>query len=154
MHPEEQHPTSKHRAFKLSKRGPPTFFHSDINLVLGNALAHPFEKKTVLVVTVELIWLLFFNILSFNFIQTPNKSLRFRKFRRRNVHHGQSCAAFFGWCALSKVSTFLFLQLFVPNNSAFAQPIFVEHTSCSNVVNSKVGKQKEACDIIIHSSWR
>ena len=85
-------------------------------------------------------------------------TLRFRKFRRSNVHrsvvvqsnHCQSCTAFFGWCALSRVSTFLFLRLFVPNNSAFAQPIFVEHTCCSNVVNSKV----KACDIIIHNSWR
>ena len=43
-------------------------------------------SKHVLGVTVELIWLLFLNILSFNFLQTPNKSLRFRKFRRSNVH--------------------------------------------------------------------
>ena len=34
-----------------------------------------------------------------------------------------------------------FLQLFVPNDSVFASPIFVEHTTCSNVFNSKVGKQ-------------
>ena len=41
------------------------------------------SKKThVLVVTGELIWLLFLNILSFNYVQTTNKSLRFRKFRR------------------------------------------------------------------------
>ena len=112
----------------LSKREPPPFFHSDTNLVLGNALVHPFEKNPVLVVTVELVWLLFLNRFFFNFIQTPNKSLRFRKFRRNNVHrpvvietnHCQSCTAFFAWCALSKVSAFLFLRLFVPNNSPFA----------------------------------
>ena len=50
----------------------------------------------------ELNWLLFLNILSFNFVQTPNKSLRVRKFRRSNVHrsdvvqtnHCQSCTTF------------------------------------------------------------
>ena len=60
------------------------------------------KENPVLVVTVELIWLLFLNMLSFNFIQTSNKSLRFRKFRRSNVHHSvvvqtnrcQSCSAF------------------------------------------------------------
>ena len=31
--------------------------------------------KHILVVTVELIWLLLLNILSFNFVPTPNKSL-------------------------------------------------------------------------------
>ena len=36
----------------------------------------PFFVKThVLVVTVELIWLLLLNILSFNFVPTPNKFL-------------------------------------------------------------------------------
>ena len=112
----------------LSKRGPPPFFHSDTNLALANALVHPFEKTPILVATVELIWLLLLNILSFNFLQTPNKSLRFRKFRRSNAHrsvavqtnHCQSWTAFFAWRALSKVSTFLFLRLFVPTNSAFA----------------------------------
>ena len=68
----------------LNKRGSPPYFHSDNNLVLGNALVHPFEKNPVQVVTVELIWLLFLKILSFNFLQTLSKSLRFR---RSNVHH-------------------------------------------------------------------
>ena len=71
----------------LNKRGSPPYFHSDNNLVLGNALVHPFEKNPVQVVTVELIWLLFLKILSFNFLQTLSKSLRFGKFRRSNVHH-------------------------------------------------------------------
>ena len=38
--------------------------------VLAHVLIH-----YVLVVTVELIWLLFLNILSFNFVPAPNKSL-------------------------------------------------------------------------------
>ena len=112
MHSEEQHPTSKIE--HLSKPGPIPFFHSDTNPVPGNALVHPFKKTTVLVVTVELIWLLFLNM--------PNKSLRFRKFRRSNVRHSvviqtnncQSCAAFFEWRALSKVSKFLFLGYLSP----------------------------------------
>ena len=61
----------------LNKRGSPPYFHSDNNLVFGNALVNP----------VELIWLLFLKILSFNFLQRLSKSLRFRKFRRSNVHH-------------------------------------------------------------------
>ena len=40
----------------------------------------------VLIVTVEFIWLLFLNILSFNFVITPNKSLRLTKLRR-TYHH-------------------------------------------------------------------
>ena len=45
------------------------------------------SKKThVLVVTVELIWLLPLIILSFNFAQTQNKSLRFIKCRKSYVH--------------------------------------------------------------------
>ena len=45
------------------------------------------KKNHVLVVAVELIWFLFLNILSFNFVQTPNQSLRFRRCRRNYVHH-------------------------------------------------------------------
>ena len=43
-----------------------------------------------------------------------------------------------------------FLLLFVRNDSAFAEPIFVEQTRCSNVVNSKMGKQTKRCEIFIH----
>ena len=78
---------------------------------LENFLVHFVEKSHVPVVTVKLIWLLFFDILFFNFNQTPNKSLRFRKFRRSYAHlsvvvqtnHCQICTAFFAWCALFKV---------------------------------------------------
>ena len=105
-----------------TKQGPPPFFHLDNNLVLGNVLVYPVEKNQVLVVTGELIWFLFLNILFFNFVQTPNKSLRFEKFRRSNVqrsaiaqtNHCQSCTAFFAWCVLSKVSTFLFFAAVSP----------------------------------------
>ena len=54
--------------------------------VLGDDQVHSVEKTHVLVVTVELIWMLFLNILSSNFIQTPNKSRKFRRFRTIYVH--------------------------------------------------------------------
>ena len=34
-----------------------------------------------------------------------------------------------------------FLQLFAPVDNVFAETIFVEHTSCLNVANSRMGKQ-------------
>ena len=67
-HPEEQHPP-------FSQKGPLPFFHLDASPVLGHVLIYSVDKTHVLVVTVELIWLLFLNMLSFNFISAPNKSL-------------------------------------------------------------------------------
>ena len=51
-----------------NKRLPPQFFLSDTNPVFGQALIHYFEFSGC---TVERIWLLLFNILSFNFVPTP-----------------------------------------------------------------------------------
>ena len=68
MHPTEQQ-------LPLKKRVSPPFFHSDTNPVFSHVLIHSFDKTHVLVVTVELIWLLLLNILSFNFVPTSNKSL-------------------------------------------------------------------------------
>ena len=83
-----QHPgILKNNIDHLSKRGPPLFFLQDTNLVTENVLVHSIEKKHVLVVTGELIWLLFCNILFFNYVQTMNKSLRFRKFRRSYTYN-------------------------------------------------------------------
>ena len=116
-----QHPRIlKNNVNHLSKRDQPPFFHSDTNLVLRNVLVHPVEKSQVQVETVELIWLLFLNILSLNFAQTLSKSPRSKKFRRKNVHrsvvvqtnHCQSCTTFFALCVLFKVATFLFLAVF------------------------------------------
>ena len=58
-----------------NKRVPPPFFHLHNNPVSGYVLIHSFDKTHVLVVTVELIWLLLLNILSFNFVPTSNKFL-------------------------------------------------------------------------------
>ena len=66
---------------------------------------------------------MFLNILSFNFVQTPNKSLRLRRFRRSYANCPVvvpitvkiALLILLDVCALFKVATFLFLQLFVPN---------------------------------------
>ena len=100
--------------------------------ILGHVLVHSVDKAHVLVVTVELIWLLFLNISFFNFVPTPNKSLRFTSSRRSYVNrtaivltkHCQSyifCQSyFFAWCALFKVATFLFFAAVCSQWCAFA----------------------------------
>ena len=72
--------------YHSNKWGPPLFLHLDTNPVIGHALVHSVDKTHVLDVTVDLIWLLFLNILSFNFVATPRKSLRFTRFIRSYVN--------------------------------------------------------------------
>ena len=60
----------KNKVNHSSKQGPPPFFHSDTNPVLGNVLVHSVKKKHILVVTVQLAWFLFLNILFSNFFQS------------------------------------------------------------------------------------
>ena len=105
------------------------FLHLDTNPVICRALVHSVNKTHVLVVTVDLIWLLFLNIISFfNFVATPIKSLRFTRFIRSNAnrpavvltHHCQSYTAFLLDVRCSKFPCSIFLQFFVPNDSAFA----------------------------------
>ena len=62
------------------------FFYSYTKPAPGWVLVHFTDKTHVLVVTLNLIWLLFLNILSLNLVQTPNKSLRFKRFRRSYVN--------------------------------------------------------------------
>ena len=52
-------------------------FDQYISPVLGNGLVHSIDKTYILAVTAELIRLFFLNMLSFNFVQTPKKSLKF-----------------------------------------------------------------------------
>ena len=120
-----QHPrVLKNNIDHLRPQGPPAFFYLDTNPVRRDLLLDSAEKNHALVVTVELIWLLFLNILFSNFIQTPNKSFRFKKFRRSYAHrsvvvktnHCRIWTASFAWRALFKVATFLFLRLIVPND--------------------------------------
>ena len=67
--------TLQNNNYRSNKRLPPPFFHSDTNPVFGHVLILFFDKTHVLVVTVESIWLLLLNILSFNFVPTSNKFL-------------------------------------------------------------------------------
>ena len=67
--------TIKNNIYYSSKRVPPPFFHSDTNPVFRHVLIHSFDKTHVLVVTMGLIWFLLLNILSYNFVSTPNKFL-------------------------------------------------------------------------------
>ena len=68
----------QHRPFKQAGTTTILFFHLDNNPVLDHVLVHFVDKTHVLVATVELIWFLLFTIVSFNFVTTPNKSLRLR----------------------------------------------------------------------------
>ena len=76
----------KNNIYHSNKQGPPPFFYSDINPLLVHVLIHCVGETHVLVVTVELIWLFFLNILSFNFVPTPKISLRLTRFRRSIVN--------------------------------------------------------------------
>ena len=55
--------TLKSNIYHSSKREPPPFFHLDTSPVISHVLIHSVDKTHILVVTVELIWLLFLNIL-------------------------------------------------------------------------------------------
>ena len=120
--------TLKNNTYHSNKQGPPLFLHLDTNPVIGHALVHSVDKTNVLDVTVDLIWLLFLNILSFNFVATPRKSLRFTRFIRSYVNrpavvltnHCQSYTAFLLDVRCSKLPCSIFLQWFVPSDSAFA----------------------------------
>ena len=74
--------TLKNNIYHSNKWGPPLFFHLDTNPVIGHALVHSVDKTHALAETVDLIWLLFLNIHSFNFIAASRKSLRFTRFIR------------------------------------------------------------------------
>ena len=115
--------TMKNNICHLNKYGLPLFLDLDSNPVIGHALVQSVDKTHVLDVTVDLIWLLFFNILSFNIVATPRKSLRFTRFIRGYVNrsaivltnHCQSYTTFLLDAPCSKLSCSIFLQLFVPN---------------------------------------
>ena len=79
MHHEEQH-------LPFKQTGPPPFFSFGYHSVLDHVLIHSVDKTHVLVVTVDVIWLLFLNILLFNFVPTPNKFLRLTTFRKSYVN--------------------------------------------------------------------
>ena len=78
--------TLRNNIYHSDKQGTPSFFHPDTNPVTAHALFHFVDKTHILVVTVEVIWLLFLNSLSFNFVLTTRKSLRFTRFRGSYVN--------------------------------------------------------------------
>ena len=67
--------TPKSNIYHSTKWVQPPFFHSYTNPVFGHILINYFDKTHALAGTVELIWLLLLNILSFNFAPAPNKFL-------------------------------------------------------------------------------
>ena len=67
--------TPKSNIYHSNKWVQPPFFHSYTNPVFGHILINYFEKTHVLSGTVELIWLLLLNIISFNLAPVPNKFL-------------------------------------------------------------------------------
>ena len=107
--------TLDNKIYHSNKQGPPPFFHLDTNSVPGQVLPHSVDKTHVLVVKMELIWLLFLNILPFNFVPTLNKSLRLSRFRRSCVSHNAvvliKITRLLCLMCAAKVATFLFLQL-------------------------------------------
>ena len=79
MHPKEQH-------LPFKQTGTTTMFSFGYQSCTWPR-SNPFCWQThVLFVTVELIWLLFLNILSFNFVPTPSKCLRLKRFRKSYVN--------------------------------------------------------------------
>ena len=94
----------KNNIYHSNKWRPSPFFHSDTNPVLGHFIVY-----------CGIDWLLFLNILSFNFVQTPNKSLK-----PPCCCSNQSYTAFLLDVRWSKWLRSLFFQLFVPNNNAVA----------------------------------
>ena len=78
--------TLKNNIYHSNKWGLLQFLHLDISPVNGHNLVHSVDKTHVLIVTVNLIWLLFLNILSFNFVAAPRKFLRFTRFIRSYVN--------------------------------------------------------------------
>ena len=112
----------KSNIYHSNKWWPPPFLHLDTSPVNGHALVHSVDKTHVLDVTVDLIWLLFLNILSFNFVTTPRKSLRFTRFIRSYVNrpavvltnHCQSYTAFLLDVRCSKLPCSIFYSCLFP----------------------------------------
>ena len=104
----------------------------------------------------EFYLLLFLHILSFNFVTTPRKSLRFTRFIRSYVNrpavvltnHCQSYTAFLLDVRCSKLR----FPYFAAVSSQWQCICVVEHTCYSNVVNSKVGREASKCEIVINIS--
>ena len=128
--------TLKSKIYHSNKRVPSPFFSFGYQSCTWPLLIHSVDKTHVLVVTVELIWLLFLNILSFNFVSTPNKFLRLKRLRKSYVNRPdvaltnhtshklldvQTAAKkerdHIEQCSTVQCGHAPFLQLFVPNST-------------------------------------
>ena len=121
MHPEEQHLSCK-------QMGTTTIFSFGYQCCTLPR-SGPFCLQNSCSGCNSLIWLLLLlNILSFNFVPTQSKSLRLTRFRGSYVNrhvvvlinHCQSYTAFLLDVRCSKRPCSSFLQLSIPNDSAFA----------------------------------
>ena len=120
--------TLKNNIYHFKEMGTTTISSSGYQPCNWPRLVHSVDKTHVLVVTVNLIWLLLLDILSFNSPTTPRKILRFTRFIRSCINcpavvltnHWQSYTAFLLDVRCSKLPCSIFLQLFVPNDNAFA----------------------------------
>ena len=106
---------------------------------------------------------MFLNILSFNFVPTPRKSLRFTRFRRSYLNrpavltnfgsvltnHCQGYTVCCLICAVQSCQVPFFLQLFVPNDSAFA---LLSTPVARMWTHVDVDRQTNKCEIVINIS--
>ena len=130
---------------------------------LGHVLVHSAEKTNVLVVTVELNQLLFSNILFFNFIPTPNKSLRFKRFRRSYLNrtvavltnHSQSYTAFLLDARCSKWPCSLFFRC-LSRMIVHLRNLFLLNTRATQIFLTPrwVSRQKDVTKIVIHKYFK
>ena len=144
--------TLKNNIHHSNKWGSSPFFHLDTNPVLGHLLVYSVDKTHVLVVTVELTWFLLLSILSFNFVWTWNKSLRFTRFRRSYANHPvvvlsnqcQIYTAFLLDVRCSKWPCSFFWSCLSP------MIILLWSTPMVNFVNFKMSLETTRCGIVIH----
>ena len=112
------------------KRGRPPFFHSDTNLVFSHILVHSCRQKlcsscnsgiNLIIVLEYTFFQLFSNVEQiFQVWKIQKKLCKLPCCRSNEPLSKLHCTAFLARCALFEVATFFFLQLLVPNNSAFA----------------------------------
>ena len=116
------HHTLKNNIYHSNKRGPPPpFFNSDTNPVLGHVLVHSVDKTHVLVVTVELICLLFLNIVLFQLCSNTEQISQVHEIQKklckprcfRSNHPLSKLRCFSSRCALLKVARFFSFNLFL-----------------------------------------
>ena len=147
--------TLENKIHHSNKRRPPPFFHSGINPVLGHVLIHFVNKAHALTVTVELIWLLFLNNLLQLCSNARQITVRLAGFRRSFV----SRPAVVLTNHTSYTTSLLYVRWAVQSGHIYfvfcccLYPFFVvEHTCCSNVVNSKVWEQTKGREIVINKN--